>query len=383
MQSTITLPGPNEFPEWLRARRRQLQRLLRGPGAPAGMRGKTIARREEGELVIERVAYDGEAGEQIPALMISPRKANFPLPLIIYLHSRGANKEVGKSEILSPDISGQGVGGKRGLQNPAPTSSSGISGKKAWGGAFSGSAQNKREGLQAGFMPSQERHPEQSRGTKPAPTSSASNSEFAGPSLAAELCHRGYVVLAPDSVGYEERKEDNEEVEAGRLLLQGWSLAAKLAWEVSRAVDYANTRPEVGAGRIGVLGRAQGGMTGWLAAAAEARISTIAVCWGASTYASVLNEHIALGPAGWIPNLFDWGDVPEVCCLIAPRPLFFCASQKDPVFPIAGFNEVYWRVSQLYLRIGEEEKLSQYITEAAEFDKETRARVANWFDKWL
>ena len=120
MQSTITLPGPNEFPEWLRARRRQLQRLLRGPGAPAGMRGKTIARREEGELVIERVAYDGEAGEQIPALMISPRKANFPLPLIIYLHSRGANKEVGKSEILSPDISGQGVGGKRGLQNPAP-----------------------------------------------------------------------------------------------------------------------------------------------------------------------------------------------------------------------------------------------------------------------
>ena len=184
-------------------------------------------------------------------------------------------------------------------------------------------------------------------------------------------------------MGYEDRKEDNEDVEAGRLLLQGWSLAAKLAWEVSRAVDYANTRPEVGAGRIGVLGRAQGGMTAWLAAAAEARISTIAVCWGASTYASVLNEQVALEPAGWIPNLFDWGDVPEVCCLIAPRPLFFCASQKDPVFPIAGFNEVYWRVSQLYLRIGEEEKLSQYLTAAAEFDKETRARVANWFDKWL
>jgi hypothetical protein len=144
------------------------------------------------------------------------------------------------------------------------------------------------------------------------------------------------------------------------------------------------TRPEVEAGRIGLLGLGRGGLLGWLAAAVDHRLSPVAVVWGASTYAEILNNKINLGPLAWAPNLLNWGDTPEVCRLIAPRPLFFCASEKDSCFPYAGYQEVYWRVSQLYMRLGLEDKLEQYVTPGPPApDKEFLARIGNWFDRWL
>lgn len=208
--------------------------------------------------------------------------------------------------------------------------------------------------------------------------------ELIGPEgIAAELCRRGYVVLAPEAIGYEERRETNCEMEAGRLLLQGWSLPGKLAWEVSRAVDYLAERTEVERGRVGLLGLGKGGLLGWLATAVEPRLKAAVICWGTSTYASLLAQNSTLGPIGWIPGLLNWGDVPEVCSLIAPRPLSFCAAQNDPLFPFTGFQEVYWRVRQLYSRLGEEQKLDQYVSQQPRFDDESRARVRNWFDRWL
>jgi dienelactone hydrolase len=191
-------------------------------------------------------------------------------------------------------------------------------------------------------------------------------------------------VLAPELIGYEERQEISDEMESGRLLLQGWSLPAKTAWEVSRAVDYLASRPEAETSRIGLAGLAKGGLISWLAAAVEPRISTIVICWGTATYASILAENISLGPMGWIPGLLNWGDTPEVCCMLAPRPLLFCAAQHDPLFPFGGFQEVFWRVRQFYSRLREDEKLSHYISpQGPRLDKEVRARISNWFDRWL
>jgi len=304
--TSLALPGPKEHAQWLRNRRKQLLRLLGGPPSEEPARGRTVERREEKTRIVEKVTFEGEAGEEIPAALLIPRNPPLPRPAIICLHSQGPDKKKGKSEV----VSGEGVG--------------------------------------------------------------------------VELSRRGYLVLAPEAPGYEERREAEEGLECGRLLLQGWSLPAKAAWEVSRAIEYLSSRPELNGERIGLLGLGKGGMIGWLAAAVEPRISTAVICWGASTYASILAGNVSLGPMGWIPGLLNWGDVPEVCCLIAPRPLYFCAAQQDPLFPFGGFQEVFWRVKQLYTRLGEAEKIEQYaFLGPPRWDKETRARIANWFDRWL
>ena len=305
MQSTLSLPGPNEHPVWLRNRRKQLQRLLALPTTPTLPRGVTLEQRKDAEQLIERITFESEPDEQVPAVLLIPRNFALPRPAIICLHSQSADKKRGKSEVAGRD------------------------------------------------------------------------------GIAAELCQRGYVVIAPDAPGYEERRENSTEVEAGRLLLQGWSLPAKLAWEVGRMIDYLGTRTEVELGRVGLLGFGIGGLIGGLAAAVEPRLGTTVICGGASTYAAILGHDIPLGPAGWIPGLFNWGDIPEVLSLIAPRPFFLCAAQQDPLFPFSGFQEVVWRVHQLYSRLGEEAKLDSYLLQKTELDPESRARISNWFDRWL
>ncbi len=281
-------------------------RLLGDLPSAAPVRGKTSERREERERFVEQVAYEGEEGEQIPAVLLIPRNHPLPLPGIICLHSQGPDRKKGKSEVV----------------------------------------------VNSG--------------------------------LGAELCRRGYVVLAPEVPGYEDRRKVAEEAESGRLLLQSWSLPARTAWEVRRAVDYLGTRSEVERGRVGLTGLAKGGMIGWLTAAIEPRIAAVAICWGTSTYAAILAQKISLGPMGWIPGLLNWGDTPEICSLIAPRPLLFCAAQQDPLFPFGGFQEAFWRVRQFYSRLKEAERLGNYVLPGApKLDKEIRARVANWFDRWL
>jgi dienelactone hydrolase len=305
MQSTFSLPGPEEHAAWLKGKRRQFQRLLAGPEFSGPIHGAVRARHTEPTMTIERVEYDGEPGERISALLMIPAGRSLPLPTIICLHEQGDDFAVGKSALTAP----QGI--------------------------------------------------------------------------ATELCRRGYLVLAPEVPGYEERQNLPFDPESGRLLLQGWSLPAKLVWEVSRAIDYLDTRTEAERGRVGLLGMAMGGLIGWLAGAAEPRLATLAICWGASTYAAILRHEVALGPTGWLPGLLNWGDAPEVCSLIAPRPLFFCAAQEDSRFPFDGFEELFWRVRQLYTRLGEEDKLGQHLCTTPAWDSETRAQVANWFDRWL
>jgi len=309
--TAFALPGPQEHAAWLRNRRRQLQKLLGSPEELEPLQGAVLSRQVEKTRVVEKVSYEGEAGEKIPAYFQIPQNRNLPLPAVIYLHPQPADRAIGSRVALGEF-------------------------KKLDGG------------------------------------------------VGAELVRRGYIVFSPEITGYGERGDSEVELESGRLLLQGWSLAAKTLWEICRAVDYLQTRPEVEAGRIGLLGLGGGGLLAWLAAAVDHRLSPVAVAWGASTYAELLNHKINLGPLAWVPGLLNWGDAPEVCRLIAPRPLFFCAGEKDPRFPYAGYQEVYWRVSQLYMRLGLEDKLEQYVTPGPPSpDKEFLARIGHWFDRWL
>jgi len=81
---------------------------------------------------------------------------------------------------------------------------------------------------------------------------------------ASELAERGYVVIAPDALGFEERNWSNphgyaEYFELATRLVQGKTLLSNCLHDISVALDYLMTRSEIDPLRIGFIGHSYGG----------------------------------------------------------------------------------------------------------------------------
>ncbi|MEA2647038.1 MAG: hypothetical protein QOE92_2121 [Chloroflexota bacterium] len=86
--------------------------------------------------------------------------------------------------------------------------------------------------------------------------------------FADHYARRGYVTLAPDAIGYGERTSGCY-ADTGYELSDAWSilkdrpdmtLLGLMLLDITRAVDFLETRPEVDASRVGVMGHSQGGI---------------------------------------------------------------------------------------------------------------------------
>jgi len=207
---------------------------------------------------------------------------------------------------------------------------------------------------------------------------------------AAELCARGYVTLAPDTIGFEERShprlggQEYERFLAHELLLKGLTLQGKMIWDVMRAVDYLHSREEVDSNRIGMVGHSLGGMETWFSMSVEPRIAVGAASCGTTTYAAVLAAEWYHNYGFYVPGVLKWGDITEIVSMIAPRPLVILAGEQDRGFPVSGAKEVTQRAGMLYRRLGAADALALHISPGPhQFSDEMRNRAYHWFDRWL
>ena len=94
---------------------------------------------------------------------------------------------------------------------------------------------------------------------------------------AAELAQRGFVTISPDAIGFEDRNwKDGSNLgwfELSSRLVLGRTLLADCLDEVSVALDYVATLPEVDPGRIGFIGHSYGGRIALWAPAWDDRIT--------------------------------------------------------------------------------------------------------------
>jgi dienelactone hydrolase len=80
-----------------------------------------------------------------------------------------------------------------------------------------------------------------------------------------ELAERGFVTIAPDAIGFEERNWSRDGVsnvtwwELATRLVQGRTLLAVCLRDVSVGLDYLTSRADVDPGRIGFIGHSYGG----------------------------------------------------------------------------------------------------------------------------
>jgi dienelactone hydrolase len=149
-----------------------------------------------------------------------------------------------------------------------------------------------------------------------------------------ELAERGYVVIAPDALAFEERNWSNptgnaEYYEMASRLVQGKTFLAKCLHDVSAALDYLVGRPEVDPLRIGFIGHSYGGKMAIWAPAIDGRIAASVSNCGCISYKESLTRDTGVQMEFCLPGILSSGDIEDVVKLIAPRALLLQATTDD------------------------------------------------------
>ncbi len=151
---------------------------------------------------------------------------------------------------------------------------------------------------------------------------------------AAELAQRGYVVIAPDALAFEERNwstpsGEAEYYELASRLVQGITLLSKCLHDVSVALDYLASRTEVDPSRIGFIGHSYGGRMAIWAPAIDDRIRASVSNCGCVNYKRSFTHDTGVQMEFCLPGVLQVGDVEDVLRLVAPRPLLLQATADD------------------------------------------------------
>ena len=205
---------------------------------------------------------------------------------------------------------------------------------------------------------------------------------------ALELVRRGYVTLAPDAIGFEERQHralrgvDYERFEATKRLTEGSCLQAKMLWDLMRGLDYLVTRREVDPSRIGCLGHSLGGQETLFLSALDRRVVVGVSSCGFSSYWAIFDAGINHNFAAYVPGLLRHGDLDRVLALVAPRPFLALAGREDPIFPLSGVHATVRRARAARGRAWDRLRLKIFSGGHA-FSRPMREAAYAWLNRWL
>jgi dienelactone hydrolase len=159
-----------------------------------------------------------------------------------------------------------------------------------------------------------------------------------GPALA----RRGVVVLAPDSLGFEDRRRHAHGVEPhpadGPLhhneltyrLLEGDTLMRKVLADSASALSALAGLSEVDAQRIGMLGHSYGGNTVLFHAPLDDRVRFACASGAAASYRERMTLGTGIELAQVIPRFLERFEIHDLVACMAPRPLLLVSATGDP-----------------------------------------------------
>jgi len=165
-----------------------------------------------------------------------------------------------------------------------------------------------------------------------------------GPALA----RRGVVVLAPDSICFEDRRPSGPGTEpregdffehlneASYRLVAGRLLMTTVLGDAARALSALRALPAVDPARAGVLGHSYGGHVSLFHAALDERVRFAAASGAAASYRRRIADRTGIELAQVIPDILALADFGDLAALVAPRPLLLVSATADPHSADAG-----------------------------------------------
>lgn len=177
-----------------------------------------------------------------------------------------------------------------------------------------------------------------------------------------DLCRKGYVVICPDHLGFEERAPYKMDRRKGVMtknhecemlifveqLLHGSSLTAKYLFDMCQAMDVLQSLDRVDPHRLGVIGHSLGGQTALWHAFYDERVKVAFSSCGFGTLASTQKHGVPHNFAAYLPGLLKIGDLDDVIALITPRAFGMSNGTKDWLFPMDGVRQVHRKAQQSF-----------------------------------
>ncbi|MBO4444535.1 MAG: family 43 glycosylhydrolase [Bacteroidaceae bacterium] len=192
------------------------------------------------------------------------------------------------------------------------------------------------------------------------------------------LAQHGYVVLAVDALlwGERGRKEgpdyDAQQALNANLEQMGMSFGSFIAWDDLRCVSFLNSLPFVKKNQIATLGHSMGAHRAWMTAALTDEVAAaVAVCWMNTTDSLMtLTNNQNRGGSAYsmlIPGLRRWLDYPDVASLACPKPVLFMNGRYDKLFPVAGVEDAYAKMRNVWTARGAESDFHARIVEGPHY----------------
>lgn len=240
-----------------------------------------------------------------------------------------------------------------------------------------------------------------------------------------ELCRRGMIAVAIDARYHGERAGGKKGAQAYHdAISRAWRTRAgtpqehpffyDTCWDLWRTVDFLETREEVDARRLGMIGFSMGGIQAWMAAAVDERVRVtvpaIAVQsfrwsldndrWhGRARTIQPVNQVAAkdLGEpqvnqkvirAVWdklLPGVLHEFDCPSMIRLFAGRPLLIVSGEKDGNCPLPGARLAFAQAEDAYKQTRCPEKLRIDVAAGVghQVTEKQRDLSLAWFKRWL
>lgn len=155
-----------------------------------------------------------------------------------------------------------------------------------------------------------------------------------GPALA----RKGFVVLAPDALCFEERRENatiegfdfwQHFHEACYRIVRGDFLMKQVLTDAMNGISLLAGLPYVDKQRIGTLGHSMGGNTVLFLAALDERISYACASGSACSYEHRMANGVGIEMASVIPGFHGKYDIDDLVSLTAPRKLLLVSAEED------------------------------------------------------
>lgn len=166
----------------------------------------------------------------------------------------------------------------------------------------------------------------------------------------------GFIVLAKDGWGKQERRGTGHGAEGGQLFLTGGSLMGLELWDNIRCVDYLLSRGDVHPDQVGMAGISGGGSQTLYTMAIEPRLKAGSPTCAVTTFQSDLAD-TTMCVCEMLTDILTVGDHGLFLAMAYPRPILVVNGIEDPIFPIAGARAAARQARGLYAAGGQEERM--------------------------
>jgi len=277
-----------------------------------------------GGLVKEKVHYQTEPGEYVPAYLLRPARPIGPLAAIIAFHGHGGKHHVGKDGVVGADSEFAAMG--MGFAVPF---------------------------ARAGYV---------------------------------VLCPDS-VCFGERRNPYPERWPDGfwERIVAMRETASGGCMARKNVWDNMRGIDVLQSLPYVDGERIGGCGLSMGSGMTFYTMMWEPRLKVgVAVC-SMYTLQVLYGRPLMHCFMNWIPRMVEAGlEMYDVWPLMAPRPLLMVNPTDSAEDPLEETRELYEKSRWAWDDAGRGGALALEVFEGGHaFPPAMHQKALDWFRRWL